>query len=102
MSFGISQMKAKEYRQLRETMGSVPEVAAMLGLTPNGLYAREAGKCSIDREAEFALRWCQMHHALFSADSEYFLPIPAKSIAALLQLKRKNQTAHGKAAGAAS
>jgi len=93
MSFGPQLMKAKDYRHLRETMGSVPEVAAMLGLTASGIYAREAGKCSIDREAEFALRWCQMHHALFSEDSEYFLPVPASRIAALLALKRRREVA---------
>ena len=51
-------MTPAEYRAAREKLGTQPEVAALLGVTPGTLSKRERGEPGypITREAELAIK----------------------------------------------
>lgn len=50
-------MTAKQYRALRQGIGTQREVSRMLGVNKNTLSDRERGVNRITKEAELAIRW---------------------------------------------
>lgn len=55
--------RVEKYRQLRESIGTQAEVAAMLGIARSALHRREAGKRRITDEVMFAMRYLHEREA---------------------------------------
>jgi DNA-binding transcriptional regulator YiaG len=49
-------MTRAQYRKLRQSIGSQPEVAKLLGVHPITISKRERGEIAINKEAVIALR----------------------------------------------